>query len=83
MAATGNDEATVVSFGNDDGSLPWAGDWLEINESDGANGGDERLVNVDGSRRLRVQDNDGDGEGVQREVDLSRDPGVLPSRLPS
>ncbi|NIO41760.1 MAG: hypothetical protein GTO41_17245, partial [Burkholderiales bacterium] len=55
------------------GSQSWATSWLEINESDGPTWGDEQVVLSDatGSLALRVRDNDGGGEGVQRELDLS------------
>ncbi len=68
---TFRDEFNTVSYSNNDGTLVWAGDWKEINESDGAGAGDERVRNDNGSSRLRVQDNDGGGEGVEREADLS------------
>jgi hypothetical protein len=64
---TFRDEFNAVSYSNNDGTLTWATDWLEINESDGANKGDERVT----SSALRVRDNDGGGEGVQREADMS------------
>ncbi|MEM7411296.1 MAG: LamG-like jellyroll fold domain-containing protein [Myxococcota bacterium] len=65
------DEFNAVSFSGDDGTLLWATDWLEINESNGASSGDIRVRNDDSFYHLRVRDNDGGGEGVQREADLS------------
>jgi Tfp pilus assembly protein PilX len=64
---TFRDEFNTVSFSNNDGTLTWATDWLEINESDGPNAGDEKIK----SGRLEVNDNDGGGEGAQREADLT------------
>ena len=58
-------------YGGSTGSRFWGPDWQEINESDGPNSGDERIVNVGGSLRLRVRDNDGGGEGVSRAVNLA------------
>ncbi len=50
------------------GANAWAGDWLEVNEADGAGGGSERVTN----NALRVGDNDAvTGEGVTREADLA------------
>ena len=61
-----------VSFAGDDGTLSWSTDWLEINESNGAASGDVRVrTDLGRSYTLRIRDNDGGGEGVQREVDLS------------
>ena len=65
---TFRDEFTTQSYANNDGSLNWSTDWLEINEADGPLAGDEV---IGGSNDLRIQDDDGDGEGVQREADLS------------
>jgi len=61
------DEFAVQSYSQNDGALSWATDWLEINEGDGAALGDERIQ----GNTLRVRDNDGGGEGVEREADLS------------
>ncbi|MFK7816205.1 MAG: LamG domain-containing protein, partial [Gammaproteobacteria bacterium] len=60
------------SYAGNDGSLTWANDWQEVNESDGAKSGDEQ-VTTDGSNIyiLQIRDNDGGGEGVEREADLS------------
>jgi MSHA biogenesis protein MshQ len=65
------DEFNSIAYTGSDGTGTWSTNWLEINESDGASSGDEQVVSDDGSNRLRVQDNDGGGEGVQREADLS------------
>lgn len=71
------DEFNTSSYAGNDGTLTWKGDWQEINESDGYNRGDE-VVTTDPlasprppSLQLRVRDNDGGGEGVLREADLS------------
>ena len=71
------DEFNTSSYAGNDGTLTWKGDWQEINESDGYNRGDE-VVTTDPlasprppTLQLRVRDNDGGGEGVLREADLS------------
>ena len=68
---TFRDEFNQESYANNDGTLQWATDWLEINENDGWDSGDERVVDNDSDFHLQVRDNDGGGEGVQREADLS------------
>lgn len=68
---TFRDEFNAVSYSGSDGTATWATDWLEINESDGPSSGDERVTSDSGSNRIRVKDNDGGGEGVEREADLS------------
>ncbi len=70
-AATFRDEFNSVSYSGSNGTNSWATDWLEINESNGASSGDERVTSDASDNRLRVKDNDGGGEGVQRELDLS------------
>lgn len=37
---TYRDEFTAAAFGNNDGSTGWLGDWFEIDDADGVNGGD-------------------------------------------
>lgn len=62
----------TISFAGNNGTLNWSTDWLEINESNGPDAGDDRVMTDLGrSYVLRVRDNDGGGEGVQREADLS------------
>lgn len=74
---TYRDEFNASVYSGNDGTLTWSGDWQEINESDGPVRGDE-VVTTDPlanpsppSNQLRVRDNDGGGEGVMREADLS------------
>lgn len=72
---TYRDEFNNQVYSGNDGTLTWSGDWQEINESDGPVRGDE-VVTTDPlasapSNQLRVRDNDGGGEGVMREADLS------------
>ncbi len=63
---------TDESYSGNDGSLGWSADWIEINESNGAGSGDEQVRSDSGQNYvLRIRDNDGGGEGVQREADLS------------
>lgn len=73
---TYHDEFNESSYSGNDGTLTWTGDWLEINESDGASRGDE-VVTEDPlasprppTNQLRVRDNDGGGEGVMRQANL-------------
>lgn len=65
------DEFNNESYGNNDGTLTWSTNWIEINENDGWDSGDERVDDNDSDFHLRVRDNDGGGEGVYREADLS------------
>ena len=74
-AGTFADEFPVQSsFAGDTGSLSWATDWIEVNESNGADSGDIMVVSVSqlGSIVLRVRDNDGGGEGARRMLDTSK-----------
>ncbi|MDJ0663302.1 MAG: SdrD B-like domain-containing protein [Acidimicrobiia bacterium] len=64
------DDMESGGYGGSTGSRFWGPDWTEVNEFDGVNAGDERSVSSGGSIRLRVQDNDGGGEGLSRAVDL-------------
>ncbi len=61
----------ALSFGNNDGTLTWTGDWLEIGESDGPASGDVRIRDDNGPYQLWLRDNNNGGEGVEREADLS------------
>ena len=63
---------TFENYSGSDGTLKWSTDWLEINESDGPDSGDERVDDNDSKYHLQIRDNDGGGEGVQREADLSK-----------
>jgi len=71
ISATFRDEFNAIAYNNNNGTAAWSTNWLEINESDGANNGDEAVVTNLSSYVLRIQDNDGSGEGVQRGADLS------------
>ncbi|MDJ0740657.1 MAG: hypothetical protein QNJ91_13150 [Gammaproteobacteria bacterium] len=68
------DDFDSGGFVGNTGSLSWSTDWTEINESDGAGAGDIRVVSSGGGHALRLSDNDGGGEGVYRELDLSGQP---------
>lgn len=65
---TFRDQFDSVSFANNDGTLSWSTNWLEINESNGAGSGDIRVTSNSGSNRLRIKDN---SEGAQRQADLT------------
>jgi Tfp pilus assembly protein PilX len=68
---TFRDEFNTVSFGNNDGTLNWEGDWLEVGESDGPNANDVRVRDDNGPYQLWIRDNNNGGEGAEREADLS------------
>jgi len=66
------DEFNQRVYSGNDGSLSWSTDWDEINESNGPTSGDEQVRSDLGHDYvLRIRDNDGGGEGVQRQADLS------------
>ena len=68
---TFRDEFNARSYTNNNGTLSWVTDWLEISESDGPTSGDEQVRNDESNYQLQVKDNDSGGEGVEREADLS------------
>ncbi|NOX76534.1 MAG: hypothetical protein GXP17_07985, partial [Gammaproteobacteria bacterium] len=71
-SATFFDTFATVSYSGNDGTRNWTGPWVEFNDTGGASSGDERVeYDSRGSQRLLVSDNDGGGEGVWREADLS------------
>ena len=70
-SGTFRDEFNARSFAGTDGTLTWAGDWLEVGESNGATSGDIQVMNDDSNYQLRTRDNDNGGEGVEREADLT------------
>jgi len=65
------DNFNIDSYSNQNGDLFWTTNWIEINESDGPNLGDTLIWSDTGHSSLRLRDNDGGGEGVEREVNLS------------
>ena len=71
VTQTFRDEFNAVSYAGNNGTQNWTGNWVEFNDDGSASGADEQVVSDGGSNRLRVQDNDGGGEGVYREADLS------------
>jgi len=68
FADTVRDEFTTLSYTNNNGTVNWATNWLEITEADGATTGDVQVITDQGSGRLRIS---GSNKGVQREVNLS------------
>ncbi len=70
-AGTYADDFDTLGFGGSTGTLAWSGPWQEWNESDGAASGDIAVRDSGGNGWLRVQDNDGGGEGAGRIFDLS------------
>jgi hypothetical protein len=67
------DDFESGGYAGSSGTGGWATNWLEVNEADGAAGGDERIVTstVSGLRAQVKNQGSGAGEGLQREVDLS------------
>ncbi len=53
------------------GTVGWTTPWEEFNDTGGSSSGDERVQTDSLDVVLRVRDNDGGGEGVEREADLS------------
>jgi hypothetical protein len=71
-SATYADDFESGGYSGSTGTLTWTTNWLEINETDGPSSGDEQIVpGATAGLRVQVQDNDGGGEGLQREADLS------------
>ena len=68
---TFRDEFNARSYSGNDGSLSWTTDWLEVNESNGPTAGDEQVLDDESAYQLRIRDNNGGGEGVERTADLS------------
>ena len=70
------DAFNAIAFtGNQDSNVSdpsWAGNWIEVNEADGAGAGDIQVLNDISNYQLRIQNNGGgSGEGVFRDVELS------------
>jgi hypothetical protein len=67
------DEFNAVSFSGNDGSLPWAGPWTEVGESDGPASGQVKVgsINCSASKCLQLSGGALGQPGAQREADLS------------
>jgi len=67
------DEFNAVSFSGNDGSLPWAGPWTEVGESDGPENGQVKVgsINCSASNCLRVSGGLLGEAGARREANLS------------
>jgi len=65
------DDFETGDYAGSTGTLPWLGPWQEINEDGNHSNGDERVQNESGDKSVRVRDNDGGGEGIERQADLS------------
>ena len=63
---TVRDEFKVISYGNNNGSVNWSGDWQEIGDDGNASSGRIRIVN----ERLRFREAD-HNDGIKRSADLS------------
>ncbi len=68
---TFRDEFNTRVYAGNNGTLPWAGDWQEVGETDGPTRGDVRVDTDQSDYQLRIRDNDNGGEGVERVADLS------------
>ncbi len=65
------DDFETGDYTGSTGSLAWSTDWQEINEDGDPHHDDERVRNQAGNQVVQVRDNDGGGEGIEREADLS------------
>ncbi|MCH6566446.1 MAG: hypothetical protein IH811_11325, partial [Proteobacteria bacterium] len=65
VCETYRDNFSAVSYSNQDGSMNWSGDWVEVNDNGSPSSGDIRITNAN---RLRVKDND---RSISRSADLS------------
>jgi len=67
------DDFNAVSFSGNDGSLPWAGPWTEVGESDGPANGQVEVgsINCSASKCLQLSGGALGQSGAQREADLS------------
>ena len=65
VCETYRDNFSAVSYSNQDGSMNWSSDWVEVNDNGLPNSGDIRITNA---TRLRVKDND---RSISRIADLS------------
>lgn len=75
LPCTGNgnflDQFNGKAYLNNDDTLPWATEWIEVGESDGHTSGDERVTDYFLEFQLLIEGNDNGGEAVEREADLS------------
>lgn len=71
-AARFADDFETNDYSGSTGTSAWATNWVEINENGNSATGDEIVALFDGGNRaVRVRDNDGGGEGVGRQLNLS------------
>ncbi|MEJ2551449.1 MAG: SdrD B-like domain-containing protein, partial [Anaerolineales bacterium] len=68
---TFRDEFNAQAYNNNDGTASWATNWVEFGDDGSPIGQDEQIINDVSNYQLRLGDNDGGGEGVQREADLT------------
>ena len=71
------DNFTTVAYTNNDGSVNWAGPWVETNDSGGAGGGNVQILSYELRVSSRATTNDGDLESIRRPVNLAA---MLPGR---
>ncbi len=65
---TVRDNFTTIAYTNNDGTLNWAGNWIETNDDNNANAGQIRITGGE----LRIGDNaDANPSSIQREANLS------------
>jgi len=65
ICETYRDNFSAVSYSNQDGSMDWSADWVEVNDNGNPANGDIRITTAN---RLRVKDND---RSISRSADLS------------
>ena len=67
-AGSVRDRFDDIAYNNQDGSLDWATNWVEIGEGTNPGNGDVRVTNDESDFQLRIKDDD---RGIGREADLS------------
>ena len=77
--ATFADDFQTNGYGGNSGTHKWDGDWSEINDDGSPSGDDERVETVGSTLAVRVRDNDGGGEGIERA--FRPPPGVSSAKL--
>ncbi len=65
---TVRDEFNTVAYSNNNGTMNWATDWVEVGDDNAANNGDVRIISDLSSNRLRLGRND---NSISRQANLS------------
>ena len=78
VTGTVADHLDAISYGNDDGTVPWAGDWVEVGESSGPGRHEDQLLLNAERFRVEVTWKDFNGiSGAGRAVPLTADAGYF------